>query len=132
MTTTLRGLWQTAIAVAAIGFSGMAIAQVYPSKTIRFVITYPTGGGSDFTVRPIAQKLSEHWGQPVIVDSRPGGSAMIGTDFVVRSAPDGYRKRQIEVATDVAGSSPEALGALQKTEIEKYRKIAVSAGIKPE
>jgi tripartite-type tricarboxylate transporter receptor subunit TctC len=90
MTTTLRGLWQTAIAVSAIGFSGMAIAQVYPSKTIRFVITYPTGGGSDFTVRPIAQKLSEHWGQPVIVDSRPGGSAMIGTDFVVRSAPDGY------------------------------------------
>ena len=46
-------------------------------------------------------------------------------------SPD-YRKRQIEVATDVVGSSPEALGALQKTEIEKYRKIAVSAGIKPE
>jgi tripartite-type tricarboxylate transporter receptor subunit TctC len=68
----------------------MAVAQGYPSKTIRFVITYPTGGGSDFTVRPIAQKLSERWGQPVIVESRPGGSAMIGTDFVVRSPPDGY------------------------------------------
>jgi tripartite-type tricarboxylate transporter receptor subunit TctC len=68
----------------------MAVAQGYPAKAIRFVITYPTGGGSDFTVRPIAQKLSERWGQPVVVESRPGGSAMIGTDFVVRSPPDGY------------------------------------------
>ena len=74
----------------ASGMAGTAAAQGYPAKPIRFVITYPTGGGSDFTVRPIAQKLSERWGQPVFVDSRPGGSAMIGTDFVARSAPDGY------------------------------------------
>ena len=90
MTTTHRWLWRSAVAAAAIALAGMAVAQGYPAKTIRFVITYPTGGGSDFTVRPIAQKLSERWGQPVIVESRPGGSAMIGTDFVVRSPPDGY------------------------------------------
>ena len=66
------------------------LAQPYPSKTIRFVIGYPTGGGVDFTARPIAQKLSERWGQSVIVDSRPGGSAMIATDIVAKSAPDGY------------------------------------------
>jgi tripartite-type tricarboxylate transporter receptor subunit TctC len=90
MTTTQRKLWQTAIAAMTSGVVGIAAAQSYPSKGIRFVITYPTGGGSDFTVRPIAQKLSETWGQSVIVDSRPGGSAMIGTDFVVRSPPDGY------------------------------------------
>ena len=66
------------------------LAQSYPSKTIRFVIGYPTGGGVDFTARPIAQKLSERWGQSVIVDSRPGGSAMIATDIVAKSAPDGY------------------------------------------
>src|SRR5258705_13214387 len=83
-------LLKSAIAMAAIGLSGTAIAQNYPTKPIRFVITYPTGGGSDYTVRPIAQKLSEHWGQPVFVDSRPGGSAMIGTDFVVKSPADGY------------------------------------------
>src|SRR5258705_6300971 len=83
-------LLKSAIAMAAIGLSGTAIAQNYPAKAIRFVITYPPGGGSDFTVRPIAQKLSETWGQPVVVESRPGGSAMIGTDFVVRSPPDGY------------------------------------------
>jgi tripartite-type tricarboxylate transporter receptor subunit TctC len=84
-------LLKGAVAMASIGLSGAAIAQTaYPTKAVRFVITYPPGGGSDFTVRPIAQKLSETWGQPVIVDSRPGGSAMIGTDYVVRSPPDGY------------------------------------------
>jgi tripartite-type tricarboxylate transporter receptor subunit TctC len=80
---------------AASSFAPTALAQAtaaqgYPSKAIRLVITYPTGGGSDFTARPLAQKLSESWGQPVVVESRPGGSAMIGTDYVVRSAPDGY------------------------------------------
>ena len=79
-----------AAAVGASGIAGFAAAQGYPAKPIRFVITYPTGGGSDYTVRPIAQKLSERWGQPVVVESRPGGSAMIGTDFVAKSAPDGY------------------------------------------
>lgn len=98
MTTTHTWVWRSAVAMAASGLVGMAVAQPtstgsgqgYPAKAIRFVITYPTGGGSDFTVRPIAQKLSERWSQPVIVDSRPGGSAMIGTDYVVRSPPDGY------------------------------------------
>jgi len=90
MTATQKWLWQGAVAVAAIGLAGAAAAQGYPSKAIRFVITYPTGGGSDYTVRPIAQKLSERWGQPVFVESRPGGSAMIGTDYVAKSPPDGY------------------------------------------
>jgi tripartite-type tricarboxylate transporter receptor subunit TctC len=89
MIMTLR--WrQGVIAMAVAGFAVSAAAQSYPSKTVRFVITYPAGGGSDFTVRPIAQKLTERWGQPVVVDSRPGGSAMIGTDFVVKSPADGY------------------------------------------
>ena len=90
MTTTGKRSWRGAVAVAAIGLAGAAAAQGYPSKAIRFVITYPTGGGSDYTVRPIAQKLSERWGQPVVVESRPGGSAMIGTDYVAKSPPDGY------------------------------------------
>jgi len=76
--------------MAAAGMAVAAAAQSYPSKTVRFVITYPAGGGSDFTVRPIAQKLTERWGQSVVVESRPGGSAMIGTDFVVKSPADGY------------------------------------------
>ncbi len=82
--------WRSALALAVAGMALSAAAQSYPSKTVRFVITYPAGGGSDFTARPIAQKLTERWGQSVVVDSRPGGSAMIGTDFVVKSPADGY------------------------------------------
>jgi tripartite-type tricarboxylate transporter receptor subunit TctC len=78
------------VAVVTTGTALTAAAQTYPSKTVRFVITYPTGGGSDFTVRPIAQRLTERWNQSVVVESRPGGSAMIGTEFVVRAPADGY------------------------------------------
>ncbi len=90
MTQTHVLWWRSALALAAAGMALSAAAQSYPSKTVRFVITYPAGGGSDYTARPIAQKLTERWGQSVVVDSRPGGSAMIGTDFVAKSPADGY------------------------------------------
>ncbi len=81
----LRG----AVVLATLGITAVD-AQVYPAKTVRFVITYPAGGGSDYTARPIAQRLTERWGQPVVLEARSGGSAMIGTDFVVKSPADGY------------------------------------------
>jgi len=88
----IRRSWRRGVAVlaATCGLASPAPGQGYPAKPTRFVITYPAGGGSDYTVRPIAQKLSERWGQPVVVESRPGGSAMIGTEFVVKSPADGY------------------------------------------
>jgi len=90
MTTTRKRWWRGAVAVAAAGLAGAALAQGYPAKTIRIVVAYPMGGGAEFTARPIAQKLTERWGQPVFVESRSGGSAMIGTDYVAKSPPDGY------------------------------------------
>ena len=90
MTTARRRLWLGAVAWLAASMAGAAAAQGYPSKMIRIVIAYPMGGGSDFTARPIAQKLTERWGQSAIVDSRPGAAAMIGTDVVAKSPPDGY------------------------------------------
>jgi tripartite-type tricarboxylate transporter receptor subunit TctC len=90
MTATQKWLWRGAVAMAACGLAGAANAQAFPTKMIRIVIAYPMGGGSDFTARPIAQKLTERWSQSVIVDSRPGGAAMIGTDVVAKSPPDGY------------------------------------------
>lgn len=79
-----------AFALTGVFLAEAVVAQPYPAKTVRFVITYPTGGGSDYTARPIAQRLTERWGQPVVLESRPGGSAMIGTEFVVRAPADGY------------------------------------------
>jgi tripartite-type tricarboxylate transporter receptor subunit TctC len=65
-------------------------AQSFPQKPIRFVVPYPPSGGADFIARPIAQKLTEVWGQPVIIDNRPGANGNIGTDLVAKSPPDGY------------------------------------------
>ena len=67
-----------------------AAAQSYPNKPIRLIVPYAPGGATDVLARPIAQKLSEQLGQPIIVENRPGANTAIGADQLVRSAPDGY------------------------------------------
>jgi tripartite-type tricarboxylate transporter receptor subunit TctC len=65
-------------------------AQSYPSKPVRLVVGFPPGGANDILARLIGARLQEAWGQSVIVDNKPGANAIIGTDFVAKSAPDGY------------------------------------------
>jgi tripartite-type tricarboxylate transporter receptor subunit TctC len=65
-------------------------AQNYPAKTIRIIVPVAPGGNVDFVVRGLAQAMSESLGQQVIVDNRPSASAIVGTQMVARSAPDGY------------------------------------------
>lgn len=67
-----------------------ASAQAFPSKPIRMIVPYAPGGATDVLARPIAQRLSEQIGQPVIVENRPGANATIGADQVAKSPPDGY------------------------------------------
>lgn len=67
-----------------------AAAQSYPAKPVRVVVPFPAGGPNDLVVRPTAQKLQELLGQPFVLDFRPGGSAIIGTDHVAKAPPDGY------------------------------------------
>jgi tripartite-type tricarboxylate transporter receptor subunit TctC len=66
------------------------LAQPYPSKPVKLVVTYPPGGSSDLMARILGQKLSELWGQPVIVESKPGAAGSIGMDYAAHQAPDGY------------------------------------------
>jgi tripartite-type tricarboxylate transporter receptor subunit TctC len=70
--------------------AGAASGQHYPDKPIRLIVPYAPGGSTDLLARIIGPKLTESWGQPVIVDNRPGGNTVIGTEAAARSAPDGY------------------------------------------
>ncbi len=70
--------------------SSTALAQTYPTKPIRMVITYPPGGNTDLVGRAMAAKLSEQMGQPVVVDNRGGAGGVMGTLIAAQAAPDGY------------------------------------------
>ena len=79
------------VLLAAAGFSGVALAQAWPTRPITIIVPFPSGGGtSDLLARVIGQKLSEAWGQPVIVENRPGAAGNIGAAAVAKSPPDGY------------------------------------------
>lgn len=78
------------LAVLACALAASAQAQSYPTKPIRFIVPYAAGGTSDILARQIAPKLAETWGQPAIVENKPGANGNVGADFVAKSAPDGY------------------------------------------
>ena len=67
-----------------------AQAQTYPSKPIRLIVPYAAGGTSDILARQLGPKLSDAWGQPVVVENKPGANGNVGADFVAKSPPDGY------------------------------------------
>ncbi len=84
-----HSLIASCLAVTALA-SGAVHAQAYPSKPVRFVVTYPAGGSSDAMARIIGVKLTEYWGQQVLVDSRPGAAGAVGMEYAAKQAPDGY------------------------------------------
>lgn len=79
-----------ASAITATIHTGAALAQAYPTKPVRLIVTYPPGGSSDLLARVFGQKLSELWSQPVIVESKPGAAGSIGMEFAARQPADGY------------------------------------------
>jgi tripartite-type tricarboxylate transporter receptor subunit TctC len=74
--------------LAALLFGGNANA--FPTKPVRMIVPFPPGGATDIVGRLVAGKMQEVWGQPVIVENRPGAGTVVGTDFVAKSAPDGH------------------------------------------
>jgi tripartite-type tricarboxylate transporter receptor subunit TctC len=86
----MEGL-RIALTLACIGVSAApAHAQAYPSKPVTIVVTLAAGGAADVIARAVGQRLTEEWGQPVVVENKGGANNQVGTTAVARSAPDGY------------------------------------------
>ncbi len=88
--TNRRHLFTLLALSAAMAFPHVAVAQAFPSKSIRLVVPFGAGGVADLTARTVAQKLSESLGQSVIVDNRPGAGGVVAGDLVAKSDPDGH------------------------------------------
>jgi len=114
-------LRRVVLAILLLAAAGPCVAQVsYPGKSIRFVVPYPPGGLTDVLARIIGQKLTETWGQPVLVENRGGGGSTIGSDIVAKSASDGYTL--LMVAADLA-INPSLLSKLPYDTVKDFAPV---------
>ena len=86
----LRYVCAAGLTICATAAHAQQQAQAYPSKPLRMIMSFPAGGPTDIVGRLIGQKLTEAWGQTVMIDNRPGGGGMIGANLAVKSPADGY------------------------------------------
>ena len=100
---TRRFAWLAAIGVTLAAVH--AVAQTYPSKPIRIIVPFPPIGAADLLTRTIGQKLSEAWGQQVLVDNRPGVGGNLGVEIAAKAPPDGYTAVMSAVTTNAIGMS---------------------------
>jgi len=102
-----RSKFIAALALALTGFAaaGSAAAQAFPAKPVRIIVPQTPGGASDALARIVGQKLSERWGQPVVVENKPGAGGNVGTDYVAKSPADGYTLLMSYVGTQAINGS---------------------------
>ena len=112
--------WAAAAALSLA--SAAAAAQSYPGKPVRMVVGFPPGGGTDVVARVLSQKLSEWYGQPVVVENRPGATGTIGADVIAKSAPDGYNLLMGHVNSH--GIAPNLFAKLPYDPIKDFAAVA--------
>jgi tripartite-type tricarboxylate transporter receptor subunit TctC len=78
------------IVAAHAGLAGGALAQNFPAKPVRFLVGAPPGGGADFIARTLSPRLTDSFGQTVVVENRPGANGVVASELLARAAPDGY------------------------------------------
>lgn len=124
MKPTTPSAWRrrNVLAAAASALAASTIrAQAWPAKSLRLVVPYPPGGGTDIVARLLAQKLSSSLGQQVLVDNKPGASTIIGTDLVAKAPPDGYT---IGLITDSHAINPTFFPKLPYDSVKDFAPIS--------
>src|SRR5262245_3772215 len=86
-----------------------AAGESYPARPVRLVVPFPPGGATDIAGRMVAAKMQQVWGQPVVVENRPGAGTVVGTAMVAKSPPDGYTLGMVVTAHVINPSLREAL-----------------------
>jgi tripartite-type tricarboxylate transporter receptor subunit TctC len=115
-----------ALAVAASVLALPAPAQTFPSKPVRIVVPFPPGGFNDVLGRSLAQEFQKAWNQPVVVDNRPGGNTIIGSDIVAKSAPDGHTLLVVALPFSVLPSL--FAGRLPFDVVKDFAPVSLAAG----
>ena len=123
--TAILKRWALAVLLVTVAVG--AWAQSYPTKPIRIVVPFPGGGATDLLARAAAQKLTEAWGQPVVVDNRPGAGGNIGTELVARAAPDGYTLEMGTVGTHAINASLYA--KMPYDHVKDFAPVILVAGV---
>src|SRR5438105_2347197 len=115
-----------AILIAALLVASTAsLAQTYPSKPIHIIVPYPAGGTSDILARTIGQRLSESFGQPVIVENKPGANGNVGADLVAKAPADGYTLLLADIGALVI--SPSVYPALPFDPVKDFAPVTMVA-----
>ena len=122
-----RSLLGIALALSAPVAWAQAPAAAYPAKPIRLVVPFPPGGATDILARAVGQRLTDAWGQPVIVDNRPGAGGNIGTELVAKSAPDGYTLEMGTVGTHAINAS--LYSKLPYDHVKDFAPVVLVAGV---
>ena len=91
----------------------------YPSKPMRLISAFPPGGGTDILARSIATPVAEAFGQPVVVDNRPGAGGTTGSELVARAAQN----------AELVGSTPEEYAALLRNEVQRWAEVIKASGM---
>ena len=119
-------LIQASIAFALVFSPAAALAQAYPVKPIRMILSFPPGGPTDITGRLIAQKLSEQLGQSVVPENRPGAAGNLGLELGAKAAPDGYA---ITLTAPPLAVSPSLYAKLNYDAVRDFAPVSLVAAI---
>lgn len=120
-----RALEFLVLVLCSLALPGYAGAQAYPSKQIRIIVPWAPGGSTDVLARLIGVKMSENWGQPAIVENKPGASGNIGSEQVVKAPPDGYTLLLGSVSTHAM--NPFLVASMPFKGVDDFTTIALAA-----